>query len=51
MCGVVQGIEAADMHVYLIYRHTEGDVTAGAVPTSFDLDDLDVVMSGAIIRF
>ena len=49
--GVIQGIEAADMHVYLTYRHSQGEVTAGALPTKFDLDDLDVVMGGAIIRF
>ncbi|MGQ0456339.1 MAG: porin [Hyphomicrobium sp.] len=51
--GVIQGIDAAAMHVYLAYRHYEGDVTAinGAVTTQFDLDDLDVVMGGAIIRF
>lgn len=49
--GVVQGIDAAAMHVYLTYRHYEGEVTAGAAQTNFDVDDLDVVMSGAIIRF
>jgi len=51
--GVIQGIDAAAMHLYLTYRHYEGDITAnnaGAV-TNFDLDDLDVVMGGAIIRF
>ncbi len=49
--GIVQGIEAADMSVYLIYRHTTGEVTAGTVPAKFELDDLDVVMGGAIIKF
>jgi predicted porin len=49
--GIVQGIDAAAMHVYLTYRHYEGDVTAGAALTNEELDDLDVVMSGAIIRF
>lgn len=49
--GVVQGIDAAAMHVYLTYRHYEGEVTAGADLTKFELDNLDVVMGGAIIRF
>ncbi|MFN0219184.1 MAG: porin [Hyphomicrobium sp.] len=51
--GIVQGIDAAAMHVYLTYRHYEGEVTANnaGVVTDFDLDDLDVVMGGAIIRF
>ena len=53
--GIIQGIDAAAMHVYLTYRHYEADVTvgnnlgvAGAQP---QFEDLDVVMSGAIIRF
>lgn len=49
--GVIQGIDAAAMHVYLTYRHYEADVTAGANLTQFNVDDLDVVMGGAIIRF
>lgn len=52
--GVVQGIDAAAMHLYLTYRHYTGDVTHGtsaaAIQTD-NLDDLDVVMGGAIIRF
>ncbi len=43
------------MHVYLVYRHYEGDILTtgvGATPgTKFELDDLDVAMSGAIIKF
>ncbi|MEQ1717739.1 MAG: hypothetical protein ABL907_17470 [Hyphomicrobium sp.] len=49
--GVVQGIDAAAMHVYLTYRHYQGDVTSGAALVNTDIDDLDVVMGGAIIRF
>lgn len=47
--GIIQGVDAAAMHLYLTYRHYEGeiDTTEG----SADIDDLDVVMSGAIIRF
>jgi predicted porin len=55
--GVVQGIDAAAMHVYLFYRHYEADLTAlsGTSGTGTladpDLEDLDVVMGGGIIRF
>ena len=52
--GVVQGIDAAAMHLYLTYRHYEADITradgAGGL-VNFDADNLDVVMGGAIIRF
>jgi predicted porin len=56
--GVAQGIDAASMTLYLSYRHIEGDLTvkqnaagaAGAVST-IDLDDLDIVMTGGIIKF
>ena len=47
--GIVQGIEAADMQMYLFYRHSEADVTTAGVKP--DLEDLDVVMGGAIIKF
>lgn len=49
--GVIQGVDAAAMHLYVTYRHYEADVTAGAGLTEFEVDDLDVVMGGAIIRF
>jgi predicted porin len=49
--GVVQGIDAAAMHMYLTYRHYQGEVTSGAGLVQTDVDDLDVVMGGAIIRF
>jgi predicted porin len=55
--GIVQGIDSAAMHLYLTYRHYEADVTilsgaagAGALG-AVSLEDLDVVMGGAIIRF
>ena len=55
--GIVQGIDSAAMHVYLTYRHYEADVTvlsgaagAGALG-AVSLEDLDIVMAGAIIRF
>ena len=55
--GVIQGIDKAAMHVYVVYRHYEGDVlTTGTAGngfngTKFELDDLDVAMGGALIKF
>jgi hypothetical protein len=54
--GVVQGIDAAAMHLYAYYRHYEADLTlldpgAGPPATPVDLEDLDIVMGGAIIKF
>lgn len=53
--GVVQAIDAAAMNIYISYRHIEGDVTLrdDVTGTLADapLEDLDVLMSGAIIKF
>jgi hypothetical protein len=53
--GVIQGIDSAAMSVYLLYRHYEGDVTFRENTTgnlaSTPLEDLDVVMGGALIKF
>ena len=58
--GIAQGIDKAAMVVYLSYRHVEGDLTlrqigAGGVASGAirdaPIDDLDLVMSGAIIKF
>ncbi len=55
--GAVQGIEAADMIIYAVYRHTDGDFklgTAGALGaagTKVDLDAFDMVITGAKINF
>jgi predicted porin len=55
--GIAQGIDAAAMTLYLSYRHIEGNVTVmeddsgvGATQT-LDLDDLDIIMAGGIIKF
>lgn len=48
--GVVQNIESAAMDLYVIYRHAEGDFTNGQGVKS-DLDDFDMVISGARIQF
>lgn len=53
--GVIQGIEAAAMSVYLTYRHFEADATFAQDGTddriNAPIDDLDVVMGGALIKF
>lgn len=54
--GVVQKIDNAAMELYLMYRHTEGDFeTTARVDADdvdkFDLDDFDMVITGARISF
>jgi predicted porin len=55
--GVVQNIEAAAMDLYVIYRHADGDFVNGAANafgaagTKVNIDDFDMVMSGARIQF
>lgn len=57
--GLAQGFDKASMVVYLSYRHVEGDVTlrqqvggraTGGIADA-PIEDLDLVMSGAIIKF
>jgi predicted porin len=53
--GFAQGFDKAALVLYLSYRHVEGDLavrnaTTGAIADS-PLDDLDLVLSGAIIKF
>jgi len=52
--GIVQELSAASMLLYAYYRHYEADLTLvhnDVVMPSVPLDDLDVVVSGAIIKF
>lgn len=51
--GVVQELSAASMSLYLYYRHYEGELTLvdGGIVAPADLEDLDVVVGGAIIKF
>jgi predicted porin len=52
--GIAQDIKAADMKLYALYRHYESDVTLSqgvVVQDSKSLEDLDILMSGAIIKF
>ena len=57
--GIAQGIDNVAATLYLTYRHVSGDVTlkgvaggvaSGPVATA-DFEDVDLVMSGAIIKF
>jgi predicted porin len=48
--GVAQGIEKADMLLYALYRHGDGEyVTAAGALTK--LDDFDLVITGAKLNF
>jgi len=53
--GIVQAIDAAAMNIYIGYRHIEGDVTLREDATGnlsdVGIEDLDVVMTGAAIKF
>jgi hypothetical protein len=53
--GIAQGFEKAALTLYLSYRHVEGDLVlrnpdTGVVRDS-PLEDLDLVLSGGIIKF
>lgn len=48
--GVIQGIDAAAMDIYAIYRHAAGDTT-NANGATLELDDFDMVITGARIVF
>ncbi len=57
--GLAQGIDAAAMILYASYRHVSGDLTlrqfngiaaTGPIATA-PIDDLDLVLTGAIINF
>lgn len=58
--GAAQGFDNAALTVYASYRHVEADVTAssiaagvanGATIVSPDLEDVDLFLAGAIIKF
>jgi hypothetical protein len=49
--GVVQNIESAAMDLYAIYRHAEGDYIRGTTGAKVDIDDFDMVITGARIQF
>lgn len=58
--GVAQGFDNAALTLYASYRHVEGELTAssiaggvanGATISSPDLEDVDLFLAGAIIKF
>ena len=53
--GVVQHVDAAAMELFLAYRRYAAEITSPTEKGEFygtrSLDDFDVVMSGARIRF
>lgn len=51
--GAAQNLEAAEMTLYLVYQHTDGDVVVGASPTAptTDIHSLQQVIAGAKINF
>ena len=57
--GIIQGFDNAALQIYISYRHYEADLTlrglvggvaSGAIAGAA-LEDLDIVMTGAIIKF
>lgn len=48
--GITQHIDAAAMQLYLLYRHTELDVTTDA-SGALDVEDFDAVIAGGVIKF
>ena len=52
--GVVQELEGAGINLYAYYRHYEGELSLvdnGVVAKANNFEDLDIVMTGAIIKF
>jgi hypothetical protein len=57
--GIAQGIDSAAMILYLTYKHVSGDLALrqleGGVATGSisgaPIDDLDLLLTGAVIRF
>jgi hypothetical protein len=54
--GAMQELKSAGMNLYVLYRHYEADVTlvdtaTPAKKADVDLEDLDIVLTGAIIKF
>jgi len=57
--GIAQGIDSAGMILYLTYKHVQGDlelrqlqdgVATGAIADA-PIDDLDLLLAGAVVRF
>jgi predicted porin len=48
--GVMQGVDNAAMNLYAMYRHVEAEATTQNSGT-LDFEDVDMFMTGAIIKF
>ena len=48
--GIMQGVDAAAMNFYALYRHVEAEAT-GTGGSHVDFEDVDLFMTGAIIKF
>jgi hypothetical protein len=46
----MQGVDAAAMHVYGMYRHVEAEANT-TVGGNLQFEDVDMFMTGAIIKF
>ncbi|MBA4131595.1 MAG: hypothetical protein C0519_09220 [Hyphomicrobium sp.] len=49
--GIVQGVDAAALALYLNYRHVTPEAQTVAAPTGVALEDYDFVTAGGIIKF
>ena len=49
--GIIQQIDAAAMQMYVIYRNSSGDFTAKGAALQTELDDFDMVITGAKVNF
>src|SRR5262249_13574263 len=57
--GIAQGFDGAAIILYVYYRHASGELnlrqinglTASGPITNAPIDDLDLLMSGAVVRF
>jgi predicted porin len=54
--GIMQGVDAAAMNLYAMYRHVEAEATTTngggvGVAGTIQFEDVDMFMSGAIIKF
>ena len=48
--GIMQGVDAAAMNFYAMYRNVQAEAT-GTAGSHVDFEDIDLFMTGAIIKF
>ena len=49
--GVVQHVDPAEMDLYAIFRHADGEYVAGPTGLLTPIDDFDMLIAGALIKF